>query len=176
MTVGQALACQVAAFLAVLLAVSAGHKALRFGQARRIAGDFAGVPPWAAAPAILAAILGEGLAAALLCAPSGRVPGALLAAFFLSVYLALIARSLVSGRRDVDCGCSFGAARHPLGAFEVGRNAVLIVLALLVAASSARGAAAMAASQLLAAAALVALYAALDQVMALGPMRRGTVL
>jgi hypothetical protein len=118
----------------------------------------------------------EGLAAALLFLPAYRVLGALLAASLMTAYLALIARALIAGRRDVDCGCSFGGARHGLGGFEVGRNAVLAAMALFVAASAVRGGPAIAASQVLAAAALLALLGALEQVVGLRPMRKGAVL
>ena len=176
MTTAQVLSCQLAAFLAALLAASAAHKVFAFARARQAVREFARIPDFAAQPALVASIAGELLAAALLFVPAYRVLGALLASLVLTVYLALIVRSLVSGRSDVDCGCSFGPAKHRLGAFEAGRNAVLVGLALLAAASSAPGAGSIAASQVLAAGALVAVYAALDQAMALQPMRRGTVL
>jgi hypothetical protein len=112
----------------------------------------------------------------LLIIPIYRVVGALLAAIVLTVYLILIVRSLSAGRRDVDCGCTFGQTRHSLGAFDVARNAVLVVMALGVAASAARGGSVIAGSQMIAAVALLALYVALDQVMGVQPMRRGTVL
>jgi hypothetical protein len=108
--------------------------------------------------------------------PSYRVLGALLAATILTVYLALIARSVSAGRRDVDCGCSFGPVRHTLGAFEAGRNATLAAMALFVAGSAARGGPVISPSQVLAAAAMLALYGALDQVMGLRPMRKGVAL
>jgi hypothetical protein len=66
--------------------------------------------------------------------------------------------------------------RRSLGAFEVGRNSVLAAMALFVAGSAARGGPAIALSQVLAAAAMFALYAAIDQVMGLRPMRPGAVL
>ncbi|HEY3849481.1 MAG TPA: MauE/DoxX family redox-associated membrane protein [Steroidobacteraceae bacterium] len=174
--VDQVLAAQFAAFLAFLLAASAAHKWLRWKHTLAVMRDFAGVPPAAAPAAAAAAGLAEWLAATLLFFPSYRVLGALLAASILTVYLTLIARSLIAGRRDVDCGCSFGPARHALGIFEVARNSVLASLALLVAASAASGGAAIAASQVLGAVALLALYGALDQAMGMRPMREGTVL
>ncbi len=174
--VDRILAAQLAAFLALLLAASAAHKWLRWEHTRAVVREFAGVPSAVTPAAALAASLAESAAAVLLFLPDYRVLGALLAASILTVYLALIARSLLAGRRDVDCGCSFGPGRHALGAFEAVRNAVLLVLAFFVAASAARGAPAIAASQVLAAVALLALYGALDQVMGLQPMRRGAVL
>lgn len=174
--VDQVLAAQIAAFLAFLLAASAAHKWLRWKHTLAVVRDFAGAPPAAAPVAAAAAGLAEWLAAALLFFPSYRVLGALLAASILTMYLTLIVRSLIAGRRDVDCGCSFGPARHPLGPFEVVRNSVLASLALLVAASAVRGGAAVAPSQVLGAGALLALYGALDQAMGLQPMRKGAVL
>lgn len=174
--VGQVLAAQLAAFLALLLAASAAHKGLRWEHTRAVVRNFAGVPQGAAFSAALIAVSAEAAAAALLVVPAWRALGALLAASLLTVYLALIAGALIAGRRDVDCGCSFGPARHALGGFEVGRNAVLAGMALFVAASALRGGPAIAASQTLAAVALVALLAALEQVAGLRPMRTGAVL
>jgi hypothetical protein len=166
------LSAQLAAFLALLLAAAAVHKWMRSAQMRNAAQELAGVPRAAAAWAVMAAALGEALAAAMLWVPAYRAAGALLAALIWSLYLALILRAIAQGRRDVDCGCSFGRTRHPLGVFEAARNVLLVAMALLVAAT-ARGAPAAAASQLLAACAFLALYGALDQVMTLQPLRRG---
>lgn len=174
--IDQILAAQFAALLAFLLAASAAHKWVRWKRTLEVVRDFGGVPRAAASAVTLTVGLTEWLAAALLFSPSYRVLGALLAALILTVYLALIARSLIAGRRDVDCGCSFGPARHSLGTYEVVRNSVLAATALLVAASAARGGAAIAASQVLGAGAMLALYGALDQAMGLRPVRKGTVL
>jgi Methylamine utilisation protein MauE len=76
----------------------------------------------------------------------------------------------------VDCGCSFGAAQRPLGAYQVFRNAALTGAALLVAvgcAASATGP--IIASQVPAALALLALYGALDQAMSLTTPRTGAL-
>jgi hypothetical protein len=166
------LSSQTAGFLAVLLAASAAHKAARFERARSAAHQFAGVPRNAAPAATVAIALIEALAAALLIVPASRATGAWLAAAIFGGYLTLIARAIVQNR-EVDCGCSFGAARHALGAFEALRNSVLVVLAMLAALSSAAGAVPVSVSQGLAAVALFALYAALDQVMGLWPVRKG---
>jgi methylamine utilization protein MauE len=172
----QILAAQFAAFLAFLLAASAAHKWSRWKHTLGVVSDFAGVPRPAASAVALTVGLAEWLTAALLFSPPYRVLGALLAASILTVYLTLIARALIAGRRDVDCGCSFGPARHSLGTFEVVRNSVLASLALFVAASAVRGGPAITASQVLGAGALLALYGALDQAMGMQPMRKGAVL
>jgi hypothetical protein len=166
------LIAQLAAFLALLLLASAVHKAIRWPHTRRVVRDFARVPAAASSITALAAALSD----ALLFAPAYRPAGALLAALLWAAYLALIVRAIVQGRRDVDCGCSFGRAHGPLGAFQGARNAVLVFLALLVAVSAAGGSVPVTASEVLAACALLALYGALDQVMALQPLRRGELL
>jgi hypothetical protein len=168
------LSAQTAAFLALLLAASAAHKAAKFARARTAAHEFAGIARRAAGLAATGIALAEALAAVLLAAPASRVAGAWLAAAIFGGYLALIARAIVE-QRAVDCGCSFGPPRGALGAFEALRNAVLVVLAMLAALSSASGAVPVAVVQWLAGGALLALYAALDQVMALRPMRKGAV-
>ena len=169
------LSSQIAAFLAMLLAASAAHKALRFARARAAAHEFAGVPPVAAAAAAAGVAFAETLAAVLLIAPAYRAAGAWLAAAIFGAYLALIARAILE-QREVDCGCSFGSARRAPGTFEAIRNGVLVMLAMLAALSSAGGALPVAASQALAGCALLALYAALDQVMGQAPMRKGAAL
>jgi hypothetical protein len=170
------LIAQLAAFLALLLLASAVHKALRWPHAQRVVRDFARVPAAASSMTALAAALIETLAAALLFAPAHRAAGAGLAALLWAAYLALIVQAIVQGRRDVDCGCSFGRAQRALGAFQVLRGAVLVFLALLVAVPAAGGSVPVTASEVLAACALLALYGALDQVMALQPLRRGELL
>jgi hypothetical protein len=171
--VAQVLGAQLAAFLAALLLASAAHKGMRFAHTRKVVHEFAGVPRSAAAAVAIAAALGELIAAAALFVPAYRLAGASLAALIWGVYLALILRAIGQGRRDADCGCSFGSQPHALGAFEVARNALLVALAVLAAVSAARGAAPVAASQGLAACAFLALYGALEQVMAVRPPRRG---
>jgi hypothetical protein len=169
------LSSQISAFLALLLAASAAHKALRFARARSAAQEFAGVPPATAAAAAAGVVFAETLAAVLLVVPAYRAAGAWLAATIFGAYLALIARAILE-HREVDCGCSFGSARRAPGTFEATRNGVLVMLAMLAALSSAGGALPVAASQVLAGCALLALYAALDQVMGQAPLRKGAAL
>jgi hypothetical protein len=169
------LLAQLAAFLAVLLVACAAHKALSWRRTRTVVENFVGVPRPAAAAAAVAACAIEGLAGLLLILPDHRRGGAALATAILGVYLALIARAVAQRRGAVDCGCSFGASSRRLGTFEIARNAVLLAAALPLLAF-AEAIAPWAPSQLLAACALLALYGAVDQLTALQPMRRGTVL
>ena len=180
MSVAGVLLAQVAAFLAVLLIASAIHKTFGWRRTRAVVQDFGGVPRRAASAVALAVCAIEALAGALLILPDHRRAGAAFATAILGVYLALIARAVAVDRGVVDCGCSFGGGSRngrsrKLGKFEIVRNAVLLTAALLLLAG-ADGIATMAPSQLLAACALLALYGAVDQLMALQPMRQGTAL
>jgi Methylamine utilisation protein MauE len=171
------LAAQLAAFQAVLLLASAAHKLLRRARTRTVMRVFAGVPAALAPLAVAAAAAAEIGAAVLLWVPALRAEGGLLAALIWGAYLALILRAMALGRRDVDCGCTFGAARRPLGSYAVARNTGLTAMALLVALDFAPSAQQpIGGPQILAAFALLALYVALDQAMALAPPRAGELL
>ena len=170
------LATQGAAFEAVLLIASALHKAVQWRHLEDVVRRFASVHP-ALAPAALGGVAALEIAAGgLLFVPGLRVMGAVAAALVWTVYLGLIVRAFVQGRRDVDCGCTFGGAQRPLGAYQLMRNVVLLGLALFIArATVGTPAVAVQGSQMVAACALLALYGALDQVMALQPLRCGEV-
>lgn len=168
---------QLAAFQAALLLVSGVHKLTRSVRLRDVVREFADVPAGLASTAVVAAAAAELLAALLLWAPPLRAAGAALAVLIWGGYLVLILRAIAHGKHAVDCGCTFGPAHRPLGAYQVVRNAVLTAGALLVGA----GAAALptgwvAGPQILAGLALLASYFALDQVMALMPPRAGELL
>jgi uncharacterized membrane protein YphA (DoxX/SURF4 family) len=168
---------QLAAFQAALLIASGLHKLISFDRIQSAVRKFAGVPSAFAPAAVVGAAAAELLAGILLLTPSLRAVGAALAMLIWGGYLLLILRAVAQGRRAVDCGCSFGAAQRPLGAYHVVRNAALTGAALLVAAGAAQGAAvSVSGPQILAALALLALYGALDQVMALTPPRAGELL
>jgi hypothetical protein len=174
--VGQLLVVQLAAFAAVLLLASGLHKMIRRDRTQAVVREFAGVPRTLAPVAVIAVALLELLASLLLWTRSYRVVGGTLAVMIWGGYLALILRAIAQGKRDVDCGCTFGAAQRPLGVFQVVRNGVLTGVALLAAAGSAAGdTGPVVASQILAALVLLALYGAVDQVMALAPPRSGAL-
>jgi hypothetical protein len=176
--VAQLLIVQLAAFLAALLWVSGLHKLVRRERTQTIVREFAGVPPRLAPLLVAAVAAAEVLAGVLLWLPSSRVLGGALALLIWGGYLGLIVRAIMQGRRDADCGCSFGAGQRPLGAYQVARNTGLCGAALLVAAAagSASPGIAIFSAQILAALALLALYGALDQVMSLAAPRAGALL
>ena len=173
----QALTAQLAAFAALLLIASAVHKVMKWPSSLDVVQRFAGVPASLAAPTLAGATFSELAAGVLSVIPAYRTTGAMLAALIWVLYLALILRAIAQGRRDVDCGCGFGSTQRSLGPFHVARNAALLGFAVLVALGSAMGGSVpVQGSQALAACALLVLYAALDQAMALQPLRGGAVL
>lgn len=164
-----ALAVQVCAFLAALLFASAIHKLVQRARSRRAAQSLAGLGATTAAIAVVGAAAVEAIAATALLMPSERVAGALIAAGVWGGYFVALWRMVATGREDVDCGCSFGAARHAPGASRLRRTGGLAVIALLAAAAAraggARGTVAFgeAATAVCAALALLALYLSFDQ-------------
>lgn len=170
----QALAAQAAIFEALLLLASAGHKAVKWTHLLSVVRQFGGVPDSLSAAALSAVIAAELTAAALLVMPADRAAGGLLATVLWTLYLALIVRAVLAGRRDLDCGCSFGSRAPALGFPQIARNSVLALLAAGIAWESARSASVPAeASQVLGGFALLALYGAMDQVMTSRPLRTG---
>ena len=177
---------EVAWFLALLLAGAALHKLIAHARAQRAAGDLLKRSWRSAGIAAAAAALVEGVAALCLGNAASRRFGALLATALWAVYLGLLVRAIIQGRRDVDCGCSFGQAHRPLGRWQVLRTVGLCLLATAVAAlahdpgiSGAASAAAPSLAELTSAAlapfALLALYAALDHSLGLVPLRAGAL-
>jgi hypothetical protein len=172
----QGLAAQAAMFLAILLLATAFHKVKRWHTARISAGELLGLSKHLTLAAAAGAVAVEVLAAILLFVPAYRLTGVLMTVVMWSGYTVLLVRARAQGR-SIDCGCSFGEARHTLGLFEIHRNLVLIVLAMLVAWSCAScGSIPATPSQMIAACAMLALYAAIDQVLALPPLRSGELL
>jgi len=175
----QALAAQLGAFESLLLLASALHKTLAFRRLATVVGRFAGLRQSLVPVALAGSAALEAAAGGLLWVPGLRALGAVLAVVVWAGYLALIVRAITAGRRDADCGCSFGAAPKLLGAYQVTRNTVLLALAVFVASEfwwtggTGDRAPGIGVSELVAAGALLALYGALDQVMALVPLRGG---
>jgi hypothetical protein len=169
------LIAQLAAFQAALLLMSALHKFIRRERAQAAVREFAGVPRHFVSGAVALVAAAEAMAGLMLCTPAYRSAGGALAALIWGSYLLLILRAIAQGRRGVDCGCSFGASRRPLGTYQVLRNAALTAMGVTITVFSATmdGGTNFGAQTALAACALLSLYAALDQVMILMPPRAG---
>lgn len=133
LTIDPAISFALALAMSLLLAASAFHKAR---DLRRFAGTidaydllprgFGGL----AGPMIAA--LEATAAVGLLITPLRQGAGLAAAALFAS-YGAAIAINLKRGRRGIDCGCSFGAARNVISEGLIVRNAVLTFAGLAVA-------------------------------------------
>jgi hypothetical protein len=170
----QSLAGQIAAFAALLLLASGLHKLIRRERTRTALEQFARVPRSVAPLAVAPVAAAELLAGVWILTPAHRAAGGALAALIWGGYLVFMWRAIAQGRGDVECGCAFGAGRHRVGAYQIARNALLTAAAAFVAVVTAATAAdSVGAAQMPAALALLALYAALDQTMTLGPLRSG---
>ncbi len=179
--VAQIAIAQLASFASFLLALAALHKLIDRERAAHAIRELTGLPPALAVPAARAVAAAELLAATGLWIAPLRFEAALLAALIWSGYFVFLLQAVAAGRSDIDCGCSFASAHRPLGLFQMLRAALLALLGFAIALSAAIAPGALAydvspaaiATQLLAGAALLALYAALDQVMSLQPLRAG---
>jgi len=59
-----------------------------------------------------------------------RTPAALAGAGLLTLYAGAIVINLMRGRRDIDCGCSWGSTPQPLSGWLVIRNVILVLMTL----------------------------------------------
>ena len=174
------LAMQVAVFLAALALVSAGHKLARPARARAAIEALTGVSAGVAAVGLGVLAVAEAGAGVALLIPEWRTAGAALAATIWSGYFVALASAFVAGRRDLDCGCGFGASHARLGAHQLLRTGGLALVAAAIAAApaaatAARPAFAISLSTIGGALALLALYFALDQLMSLGKPASGAL-
>ncbi|MEO8466976.1 MAG: MauE/DoxX family redox-associated membrane protein [Gammaproteobacteria bacterium] len=156
---------QVGEFLALLLLVSGVRKWLWRERVVRAVHSLTEVPDGFAWVLALFASVGEVGGGVLMAMPATRQWGASIAIALWSVYLVLIYRAIVHGRRALDCDCSFSASRHLLGWFEVARNAVLIGFAVAVLCAADPAADILDPRALLAAVALMVIYVSLDVAM-----------
>jgi hypothetical protein len=122
------------AALSLLFAQAALHKLRDVDAFRRAVEAYRLVAPLWAVPAGALLIAAEIAVAVALWMPPVATPAALAGAALLALYGAAMAVNLARGRRDIDCGCSGPAHRQPIRPALVGRNAVLVGVALLAAA------------------------------------------
>jgi hypothetical protein len=160
----------LAAFLSLMLFVSAVHKYLERERLVTATARLARVH-LRYAPALLSvAALIELGAAVTLWSPATRVSGSVIAVLVWCAYLAFIVRAILSGDREFDCGCSFGQfgnSKRGLGEFEVIRNVALAFLAAVVALTGHLiGANPLGSLTLMSGVLLLVLYASIDQLVA----------
>lgn len=80
----------------------------------------------------IAVIVSETLVVVACIAPVSGVVRSMLIAGLLLIYAGAMAVNLLRGNSRLDCGCSWGNARQPVGYELVGRNVVLALVALLL--------------------------------------------
>jgi hypothetical protein len=179
--VAQLAIAQVGAFASFLLVASGAHKLADRARASLAVAALTGLGSARARQAALLLAVLELIAGAGFWLPPLRLDAALLAVLVWSGYFVFLLQAVAGGHTAIDCGCSFAPGHAQLGRFEVLRAGALALLAMVLACSAgiAPGAlayevgAAAVATQVLAGLALLALYVALDQVMALKPLRGG---
>ena len=116
--------------LATLLAAAAAHKLRAREQWPAVLRQYRLLPEVLVAPVAALLPLTEALAAAALLWPGTSSAGALLAAALLLAYTCALAVNLRRGRRSIDCGCFASSPRQGIAPWMVGRNLVLVALAL----------------------------------------------
>jgi len=118
---------------AALFGATLVHKLVDFLRFRlAVAAYFRGTPLAASGAAAVMAVLAIGLESLALVACLGPVSGAVPAALVggvLVLYALAMGLNLLRGNVLLDCGCSFGAARHPVQPRLVLRNGALALLA-----------------------------------------------
>ena len=134
MLIDPAISLALAVTLAALFAASAAHKLTDFQRAVAIVSAYR-VAPSALAPIISATVVAIELVVAVgLLTPAFRDIAAIGAAGLLLVYATAIGVNLARGRRDIDCGCSFGASGERLTPVLIFRNFGLAIFAMMIAA------------------------------------------
>lgn len=157
---------EISLFLALVLAVAAGHKLLDRERLAASAATLTGAPRALGATVSLAAAAYEAAAALSLVLPATRHAGAILAALLWLAYGTALWRRLGS---RLDCGCTFAARVKPVDRFSVMRAFGLAALAGAVLLAPAVPVTILA---LFAALGFLALYLALGEVMSITKFER----
>lgn len=119
---------ELSLFLALVLAMAAGHKLLDRERLAASAAALTGAPVALGVPISLAAAAYEAAVALALLFPATRPAGAMLAAVLWSAYGIALMRRLGS---TLDCGCNFAARAKPVDSFAVLRAFALAALATI---------------------------------------------
>lgn len=117
-------------FLALVLALSSGHKLVAPERLGAAAARLAGTRPAFGPLFSFGAAALEGTAALALLFADTRIAGACIAAGLWASYAVLLWQHM---GMSLDCGCSFGRREKPVTFSLVARSAALIALAAIVA-------------------------------------------
>ena len=117
--------------LSYLFVVGGWHKLADASYFQGVITDYQILPmswsPWLARSLPLVE-LGAGIG---LLIPALRIPALIVVTLLLTGYSAAIALNILRGRRDLDCGCAGPGQAQTISGWMLGRNLLLITLALL---------------------------------------------
>jgi len=102
----------------------------KLASARRFVAVLKGyrvIPEVLVNPVAVLVICAETFAVVGIWWPESRAWAAAVAVALLATYAVAIGINLARGRREIDCGCSFGAAEQPLSPALLIRNALLML-------------------------------------------------
>jgi hypothetical protein len=116
--------------LALLFAAAAVHKLRDWARFRATVLEYRLLPPPLVLAASVAIVVAELGVATALVLPPARAAGSTGAATLASLYAIAIGVNLLRGRRDLDCGCLGAGGRETISWWLVGRNLVLVAVAL----------------------------------------------
>jgi hypothetical protein len=122
----------VRTFLAALLLASAAHKFMALDQFRLAVTDYDVLPRQMIGAVTWGLPLAELIIGAALLWQPFHLWAGVAAAMMFALYAVVMLVNLVRGRRDIECGCSFGSGRTVSYALPF-RNAGLAALAMVVA-------------------------------------------
>ncbi|MEQ8263966.1 MauE/DoxX family redox-associated membrane protein [Pseudohaliea sp.] len=116
--------------ITVVFGVAAAHKVRSVGRFVAVLGAYRILPAFLLRPVSLLLIAAEGFVALGVWFDGSRTVAVALALALLTSYAGAIGLNLKRGRRDIDCGCSFGGAGERLSPLLLVRNAALVLLAI----------------------------------------------
>jgi len=130
-TLDPALSLAAGASLALVFAAAAVSKLRTWREFPGVVQNYRLVPVAAARPVAGTLPVLEAMVAVGLVATPARPYAALAAVALLAMFSLAVAINLARGRRHIDCGCFRFALRQPLSWWLVGRNVLLIAVALI---------------------------------------------
>jgi len=122
----------IAVLIAFVFALAAIHKVLDYSRHAGVVADYHVVPAWSVPVLAPLLIVLEFAVVVLVLLPGTRSAGLILTTGLLLVYIFSIGLNLVRGRISIDCGCGWGSQSHPISAWLIFRN--LMMIAVVVAA------------------------------------------
>jgi hypothetical protein len=128
-SMGSLISATITVFVALIFARAAFHKLTGFTEFTGFVADYRLLPGRLVVPASMVVVGAELLAVLLEFVPGLQGWGLAVAAGMLGLYGVAMGINILRGRTFIECGC--GGAVQPLSWALVGRNAVLVLLAVV---------------------------------------------